>query len=347
VRLAAWLVVATIAVASLDPRAARAEPPRPKVAIVCARGDSFGLRVRAELESLGFDATLVDPDAEPASRVSLEAAARRVAAIAAIRAVPSAGGVEVWIADRVTGKTVLRQIAMDDAPSRDAADRDDALALRVVELLRASMLETMLPVAPPGDVPAPAELGEKLHVPAPARMDPPPPTLRLSVAPAVLLSPGGFGASASLDLALAWMPSEHVGIVVFGAIPLSKPEVKKDQGVADLSVFLVGGGARFLFTTRANRWVPSADVGLTAVFLNSQATTTNQGFAPAPASAATPAPFVRLGLAFAASPLVRVRVDILGGVVAQGVSVQFSGQSAATWGQPFVLPSVGVDFGWF
>jgi hypothetical protein len=318
-------------------------PPRgpATIAIVCDAADPFGVHVLAELEALGFHGVILAPDAATASRVSLENAARSAGAIAAIRAVPSERGVEVWIADRVTGKTVLRELASDGRQDRDAS-----LALRVVELLRASLLEITLPKPPPGEVPAPPEVRETLAL-APAPIAPPPaPTLRFSIAPAALLSPGGVGAGGSLDLGLAWMPSEHVGLSAFAAIPFSDAHVAPPGGSVDLKVVLAGGGVRFLFTTRASRWAPTADVGLMGVSIHSDGATTSGTRARTDAKAAA-APFARLGLAFAVTPNFRVRADALTGVIAQGVSIHFAGTEVATWGRPFFLLGAGADFGWF
>lgn len=329
---------------------ARAEEVSPKasslIAVVAAPGDRFGLRVQAELEALGFQTVLLDPAAEPASRASLEAAARKVGAIAAIRAIPSARGVEVWIADRVTGKTVLREIAGVEG----SIDGDATLALSAVDLLRASLLEIALPPPAPratGEVPAAPDLRKKMALPAPGALaERPTPTLHLSLAPGVLLSPGGFGAAASLDMGLAWMPSAHVGVSGFTAIPLTGPRVAGAAGSADLWVWLAGGGVRFVFTSRESRWAPSADVGVMAVSFRSTATP-GEGFVAKAASAAAAAPFARAGIAFAVTPMLRLRADVLAGVIVQGVSVQLAKHEVATWGRPLVLPSVGLDFGWF
>jgi len=315
------------------------EEPRSTIAVVAAPGDRFGLQVRAELEAMGFAVAMLDDASEPMSRATLEASARKAGAIAAIRAVPSDRGVEVWIADRVTGKTVLRELTSDD----------DALAVSVVELLRASLLESALPAPTHGDVQPTPEIRTKMRLPMlGALASRPAPTLRISLAPGVLASPGGFGAAAYLDLGLAWMPSEHVGLAVFAAIPVTSPRVEDARASADIAALLVGGGMRFLFATPASRWAPSLDLGVTAISLHSYGMPqSGVGLFAGSASAITASPFASVGCAFAVNPLLRLRADVLVSGVVQGVSVQVAAREIATWGRPLVLTSAGIDFGWF
>ena len=353
-RFAPLLVAgATLAAGASLANGASADEPQSEapstIAVLCAPGDRFGLRVMAEIESLGFRAEQLDPAAAPASRASLEASARAVGAIAAIRAVPSERGVEVWITDRVTGKTVLREMVDDGG----TPDRDAALALRAVELLRASLLEVALPAPPPGEVPATPEIREKMRVPAPAAPAAPPPpaeraspALRLSLAPGVLLSPGGFGAAVDIHLGLAWMPSEHVGAIGFAAIPLTSPRIERSQGSADLSVLLAGGGARFLLAARDSPWAASVDLGLTAVSLWSTGVA-SAGFRANGSAAVAVSPFGSLGLSFALTPTFRLHAAVLASVLLQGVSVQFAQHETATWGKPFILSSAGIELGLF
>jgi hypothetical protein len=312
------------------------------IAVVCDAADPFGGRLVAELTAIGFRTVILAPGEATASRASLELAARRAGAIAAIRAVPSERGVEVWIADRVTGKTVLREME-----SEGGRDRDGALALRVVELLRASVLEITLPAAPRGEVPPPPAIREKLAIPPPTSAPPPKvPALRLSLAPAALLSPGGVGAGASLDIGLAWMPSEHFGLSAFAAIPLTAARFEGAVGGVDLRVFVAGGGVRFLFTSGASRWAPTLDLGLAGLSIKSAGARAD-GSRSATDSAAAPTPFARLGLAFAITSVLRARADVLTGAIVQGVSVHFAGEEVARWGRPFAMLGAGIDFGWF
>jgi hypothetical protein len=238
---------------------------------------------------------------------------------------------------------VLRDLAND----RGTPDVEDALALRVVELLRASLLEIALPVPSRGEVPVTPEIVDKMSVSLPVMADrtAPPPTWRLSLAPGLLLSPGGFGASASLALGLDWMPGDHVGVFALTAIPLAGAHVARPQGSAELTILLAGGGVRFLPASATSAWIPSIDLGLAAVSLRS-AGTANPGFVASSPSAVTAAPFARLGLAFAPLPRLRLRADVLAGLATPGITVQFAQHEIATWGAPLVLSTVGVDFGW-
>jgi hypothetical protein len=194
-------------------------------------------------------------------------------------------------------------------------------------------------------------VARSLPLPAapPAREAPPPqevPVFRIAVGLGVMASPGGLGPAAALDLGVAWMPSEHVGATLFAVIPLSRPDVAGVPGSADLAAGLGGVGARFLLTSRASRWAPTIDAGLAVIGLGSKGVA-NTGYAGSSVLAATAAPFLRVGLAFAPTPRFRVRADLLGGVVIEGVSIELATHQAATWGTPLGLLSAGVDVGLF
>jgi hypothetical protein len=88
------------------------------------------------------------------------------------------------------------------------------------------------------------------------------------------------------------------------------------------------------------------DLGVMAISLRSTGIG-NPGFRSGTSSAVTVAPFARAGIAFAVTPLFRLRADLLGSVSVQNISVQIAKHEVATWGKPMILSSVGVDFGWF
>jgi hypothetical protein len=93
-------------------------------------GDPFIDRIRAEVAGLGL-AVLVRESAGP-----LEDEARAEHAVAAIRVLPSHKGVEVWMADETSGRSLLRQLIVDERPG---GPDQGLIALQTAELLRTSL----------------------------------------------------------------------------------------------------------------------------------------------------------------------------------------------------------------
>ena len=150
-------------------------PPRPS-----AESAEATVRLRGELVSAGFDVRMMDAPIGADIRASLEQAAAGpdVEAVVAILgdsgdsggAGDSSGAdgtadgaarnsAELWVIDRVTGKTVVRRVP-NQAGSPHAAE---ALSIRALELLRASFLEVALSAertskAAPRQPPAPVEV---------------------------------------------------------------------------------------------------------------------------------------------------------------------------------------------
>src|SRR5688572_16435961 len=138
---------------------ARAE--RPSIVLLGSPGGLPG-QIEAELSSLGFRVQTREASSPLETPRELQAAARQAGAEVAVSVRPSALGVEVWLVDRVTGKTLSRELV-----SREPGQgQERVIAVRVVELLRASLLELQLPSGAEGEVPASAELQALVGLPA-------------------------------------------------------------------------------------------------------------------------------------------------------------------------------------
>ena len=99
-------------------------------------------RLRAELVAAGFEVTEVERHGEDA-REAAEAEPQVAGVFATIAIVPrTADAADIWVADRITGKTVVRRIQVPPGTGRDVAP---VLAVRAVELLQASLLEAVEP----------------------------------------------------------------------------------------------------------------------------------------------------------------------------------------------------------
>jgi hypothetical protein len=151
-----WLGVVTLLAASGAVRAA-APAPMPRVILVRPAAAPASVtealvRLRGELIGAGFEADVLDLPLGADVRASLEkfapAASSGHSATALVAVVASAepGSAELWVIDRVTGKTVVRRV---NAGAGDPSRVAEILAVRAVELLRASFLE--LAIGPPGE----------------------------------------------------------------------------------------------------------------------------------------------------------------------------------------------------
>jgi hypothetical protein len=151
--------------------------------VVDERAVALATRVAAELEALGFSVQSQTREPKPAE---LAAEARRAGAFAAIGIGPTAeGSVEITVLDRVTGKTLRREIlgrSLTDPTTREL------VALRASELLRASLMEIEAPHPPRGDLPATPVVARVANAPETIRR--PERRLRLGAETGVLVAPG-------------------------------------------------------------------------------------------------------------------------------------------------------------
>ncbi|HEY5089742.1 MAG TPA: hypothetical protein VIK30_07220 [Polyangia bacterium] len=116
------------------------------------------VRLRGELIAAGFDAEVIELPLGADVRASLERAspASTGAATALVAVIASAdpGTAELWVIDRVTGKTVVRRV---NAGATDASRMAEVLSVRAVELLRASFLELAISKRPNAEAPVQSE----------------------------------------------------------------------------------------------------------------------------------------------------------------------------------------------
>ncbi|OIP35173.1 MAG: hypothetical protein AUK47_17110 [Deltaproteobacteria bacterium CG2_30_63_29] len=157
-RLAAWLLMAAL---WLVPVAATAGPDR--VVLAVSEESRPAKLLEAELWALGFEVVRSSAVFAEVTPAQLDEIAQSEQAVAAIALTGEGSRVSVWIADRVTGKTLLRTL---DLSQRDSEEQAAIVARKTVELLRVSLVELSFPagsepeVAPVQEVvePGPAVL---------------------------------------------------------------------------------------------------------------------------------------------------------------------------------------------
>ncbi|WP_437945550.1 hypothetical protein WME98_32195 [Sorangium sp. So ce296] len=188
--------------------------------------EAFG-RLSAELELQSFEVIALGSAARPPGAEELERKAQESEAFAAVALSRDGSGTaaEVCIVDRVTGKTTTRRLLID--PSSDGPM---LLAVRAVDLLRASLLELGSGQAPARDV-----LGVEAQPPAPEvlRFSQKPPRFHLRTGGLVLFTPPiGGGAGAQIGAHYRVDESLRLGLLLGG--PLFGAEFRGGGGAAQV-----------------------------------------------------------------------------------------------------------------
>jgi hypothetical protein len=325
----------------LGGRPARAAPDgedsRPRVLLIGKGPDDPLLKaLRAELSDL--DVTVVQRDA--ADR--LDAAAREESAVAAIRLLPAHNGVEVWMADATSGRSLLRQVIVDESPG---GPNHSVVALQTVELLRTSLLfdNAEPPPAPPPRGPeTPAES------PPPPSRPPSVPRRRDAGAQAglgALYSPGGAGAALELWFAVHYPLNGWLSLGVDLGLPLGRGTIQGPEGTALVGAQVATVDARLRLRPGGGPWF--AGVGVAGGVL--RLATEGKAVAPLTATDAdvvTGVLFVRADGGVAVAPWLRVGVRCALGLSVPRVELSFAGNRAGTWGLP-VLSTLGfVEVPW-
>ena len=264
--LSGALVAAAIASVSARARAdgTSEAPPRPgqhqdgtsdgkapsRVLIVRAGGadpllDGAGLRLAAELRAAGFVVEEREAAGDEGLPQAEESATGGPFATVFLQRAHTGAATEVWVADHVTHKVVVRRLA---ARGRgDAAER--SLALRIVELMRASLVEGLVlppseeddsrdegPVSPtPAALQAPppdvsAWTREALHEPKPRA----PSRVLLSLGAAAAYAGPDVGMALGPELRLAWRASGAWSVALVAA-PVFGARVEAREGSATVT----------------------------------------------------------------------------------------------------------------
>lgn len=187
-------------------------------------------RLLAELRIHHFETEIAELGETEDLAEALAETARAREAIAAIALIHrnATAAVDVWLIDRMTGKTTLRRILV--SPGEEAAN---VLAIRAVDLLRASFREFGAWQRPPEDVanvdrrPIPGAV-ESLSVG-------PRPTVSLTAGAMMLVQFPGFGAAFGPALGASVRTTDRLSVGLLVAGPLLGSEFSAASGSASLT----------------------------------------------------------------------------------------------------------------
>jgi hypothetical protein len=239
------------AVAVVGPSAARAAPAH--VVLLQPATVSPGARrcltlIREELAGGGFEVEIVDPGPakDPFSLADAMRAQHRAVATIGLVGDPEIGRAEIWILDHTGDHAEIRRLP---APSEDPERVGEVLAVRTIEVLRASALKLLvessrqpLAPAPPPPRPAPVEARCPPEAPASSRR-----VVALESGVSLLIS------SAQLEPALVPLAGLRVAaagpllarLTIAGLGTRPRLETARGTGTVDQELGLIELGAAF------------------------------------------------------------------------------------------------------
>jgi hypothetical protein len=250
------------------------------------------VRLQGELASAGFATEIIDavaatesPAGSRDARPALEqlAARRGADAVVAIVGDLAPDSVEVWVIDKVTGKSLVRRVPFEPGDARASK----TLALRAIELLRSSFLEIDLALtarergngatgAPP---PAVVHLVEQDRGERPA----PRPAGRFGfeVGGAAIVSADGIGPALLPLVRFGWSLRPWLFAQATLAGLGTRPTVQTNAGSAEVSQAygLLGVGVRFRTDGERARPFATLSAGALHTSVDGRADAPNQGHA--------------------------------------------------------------------
>jgi hypothetical protein len=304
--------------------------------VVDERARALATRVAAELEALGF--RVVTQTQEPRAE-ELASEARRASAFAAIGVGPtSAGNVEITVLDRVTGKTVRRELlgrSLGDPTTREL------VALRASELLRASLMEIEAPHPPRGDVPVTPPVQRVAQAPETIRR--PEHRLRLATESGVLIAPG-IAVAPLLLASLGAKVNERLELGVNVGSQLTPTTRTFQEGRVEAAARWLGFGPELLLLPRGEgRVALGVDAQLRLLWLGASGFASDAGRRGQSEKA----------LSGALSGGIRSRIRVVKqlwwtlrpslGFALRELSIRADGRQLRLWGRPWLECSTGVE----
>ena len=317
VRHALVLAVVFSAFLGIMPTAlAEGKPITLRVLLVVDRAnDPLMARIQAETFALGLNVVTSGPSGP------LETSAREQRAVAAVRALPSRNGVEVWMADVTTGRTLTRQLVVDERP--DGPD-NTLVALQTAELLRTGL-------SPKEDKPAAPSAPPMTIVETPAPTPPRTDAWRFRNGLGGLYSRGGVDTAMQDWVSMQYWWRSAFGVAVAGSLPILRGVLSGPEGRSQVGAYLGALEICAGLLDDDSHWRLTSGVGAGLVYLRTSGQSAPP-LTPGSAGALTGVGYARLDLSLKVSRWVDLGLATTAGTTFVPVKIRFAGNQAGTWG---------------
>jgi hypothetical protein len=328
------LALAAAAAAGIAvPGAVLAAPDEPDerrrvLLVVDDPADPFMGRIRAEVALLGVEVVTRRPQGP------IEASARSERAVAAIRMLPSRRGVEVWMADETSGRSLLRQVVVDDTAR---GPNQNLIALQTAELLRTSLFPR-----PPQLVDAPPVI----VAPAPPRASR---EGELVSSVGLLYGGGDAGPAWQAGLAVQHFWNDRLGFAFGLSAPFQRGTMSGPEGTADVGAVTVGPEALARFEAAHGRLFMTTGLGAALAIVLATGHPREQASAQLMSSSSTAYTglgYARVTLGWRLSTWIDAGLNVVAGTTIARVQVRFAGNAAGDWGMPVLGATLFAGMRW-
>jgi hypothetical protein len=299
-------------------RAASVEARRDlRVLLVLDRAaDPLMERIRAEVVALGLAVIARGPSGP------LEADAREQHAVAAIRVLPSRKGVELWMADVTTGRTLARQLIVDERPQ---GPDHTLIALQTAEILRTSLFPQ--PSKPSPSPPPPQPPPQVIVLPAPRG-----PEGIVQAGFGSLYSSGGASSSLQVWASLGRRWRNGLGVALDVTGPVVPGSLSGLEGSAAVGGCLLGTELFVNFPPRGSKWFFTTGVGGGIADVWAKAKSRTPPLQMTSSSKVTGIGYARLQTGWKPVGWFRLSLAGVAGTTFETVRIRFAGNQAGTWG---------------
>jgi hypothetical protein len=348
--LGGWLVGAAVALVASTAFAG------PSVLVVVDAGatstDADVARLRSELGALGFEVSTME---RPPGVQAIDELARARGAEAAVRLIEQGARVEIWLRDRATGRTVVREVIVEDPDPERAAS---VLAVRAGELLRASLLDAAS--APPpqaADAAAATPTGVTgvgaAPVSTPARDEPRPaedarrapwPSWAVEAGPTMFWMPGqDVTPMLVITIGARLLLAPWLAVGVRADLPTFAVSVEGSEGKAEIHAGSVSTMLRIEPAPLRWRLQPFAEVAVGGGWVDVSGASRMPGYVAHDGSKLSVLAALRGGARLRVVAPLSLRVDAGAAMSLPPVRVTFAGREVLEVGRPWLMAGVGVD----
>lgn len=313
----------------------------------CCEPESWSAAERVlarEFRALGFTVLNIPGRAtgERARRLELQDLTETRSAACAVRIVRPAAGqgaVELWINDRVTRKMLFRQLEI----SPEVGDREaEIIALRIVEMLRASLLELRLPDRSAKPRVVPPVVRRLIPVEPPGR----PSRLDLLLHSGAWISSGGVPVLGMLHLGLRLRLPASFSVTGDLGLSILSGDINSDglSSTFDVSEAFLWGAWH---PAPVGRVEPALGLGAGVILPRAEGISGEPGFSMKKDDTRVGAAGCRFDLVWRFSPRVAAFFSVTAGFAFPEIIVRFADREVAHAGNPFSEVLAGLRISLF